>query len=125
MTDYGFIFCFSYLYNPSTEPTEILRAAIPTGYRFRNFLVERYGFKLENITMVTDENKPTPVKSYLVQVLSNCVRKLKPDDRFLYLFIGHGGRYTTNYLDSTGFVEYQTCGDDFNGYCTGIKGILS
>lgn len=89
MTSSALIVTFAYMMcNSSRSRANILQGSIPTGQKFRKFLIQDYGFLPENIKMITNETEPTPPKAYVVRKLCKCVSKLKRGDRFVYLFIG-------------------------------------
>ncbi|KAL0961023.1 hypothetical protein HGRIS_006015 [Hohenbuehelia grisea] len=88
------------------QPNE-LRGCINDARHVRDFLIRRYGYKGEDIVLLSDDShdpRKIPTKRNILDAMKWLVRSARPDDSLFFHYSGHGGQ--TPDLD----------GDEVDGY---------
>ncbi|KJA29744.1 hypothetical protein HYPSUDRAFT_31731 [Hypholoma sublateritium FD-334 SS-4] len=84
-----------------------LRGCINDVKNIRNFIISQYGYKADDIVVLTDDasdSRRRPTRDNILQAMQWLVRDAKPNDSLFFHYSGHGGQ--TKDLD----------GDEDDGY---------
>ncbi|KIY73849.1 hypothetical protein CYLTODRAFT_416504 [Cylindrobasidium torrendii FP15055 ss-10] len=74
---------------------EALRGCINDARHVREFLIKRWGYKPEDIVILTDDNpnpRSMPTRANILDAMRWLVRNAQPNDSLVFHYSGHGGQ---------------------------------
>lgn len=97
-----------------------LRGCINDANAMRRFLIDRFGYKAEDIVMLTDDQRElvkVPTRANMIRAMQWLVSDARPNDSLVFHFSGHGGTSrNTDGTEESGYdstivpVDFQTAG---------------
>ncbi|ONH67569.1 Metacaspase-1 [Cyberlindnera fabianii] len=84
-----------------------LRGCINDANAMQRFLIDRYGYKAEDIVMLTDDQREmvkVPTKANIIRAMQWLVSEARPNDSLVFHYSGHGG------------LEKNLTGEEESGY---------
>lgn len=72
-----------------------LRGCINDAQNMYNFLTQRYGYKPEDIVILTDDNRElikVPTRANMIRAMQWLVKDARPNDALFFHYSGHGGQ---------------------------------
>jgi len=95
-----------------------LRGCINDANAMRKFLIDRFGYRSEDIVMLTDDQRElvkVPTRANMIRAMQWLVSEAKPNDSLVFHYSGHGGT-SRNSAEESGYdstiipVDFQTAG---------------
>jgi len=87
--------------NYYSDPVNQLSGCINDIKNFKDLLINKFGYKPENITMLSDDQDAAhmPTKKNILDNMNRIVAQLLPGDTFFIEYSGHGGNVKSNDSD--------------------------
>jgi len=95
-----------------------LNGCINDGKHVLQLLTTQYGYKMENIVFLSDDQEPAkkPTRANLLKHLKNIVSLTKPSDNISFFFSGHGSQTASNDKDEIDHKDDTIVPLDFEVY---------
>jgi len=103
-------------YTSHPDPYLKLQRCVEDAFTMANFLYENFGFKRDDIRIITDKNPwDPPTKENILDAMRELVRDAKPHDSFFMYFSGHGTQVKDMNGDEEDGLDECICAVDWRG----------